>query len=100
VRVGVDAEPCTRLAGQAGVRVPQVEPVGLRVDLERGPGLGRTLDHPGDVDLRSGAPVELARGWMADAVDVRVVDRREQTLRRRPVEGLVERGDDPVELRE
>ena len=37
VRVGRDGDPCPGLAGQPGVRIAHVEPVGLRVDLERGP---------------------------------------------------------------
>ena len=44
MRVGVDCDPDTRFAGHARVRVAQVEPVRLRVDLEERAGLDRSLD--------------------------------------------------------
>ena len=88
------------LAGEPRVDVAQVEPVGLAVDLERRSRLDRAGDDPLDVDVGAGPAVELAAGQVADAVDVRVVDRREDALGRIAVEGAVERRDDPVERRE
>ena len=80
--------------------VTHVESVGLAVDLERRAGLDRTRDDLLDIDVRAGALVELPTREVPDAVDVRVVDRRQDPLGRALVEGRVERRDDPVELRE
>ena len=64
-----------RLAGEPGVDVAHVEPVGLAVDLERGPCLRRPLDNQLHVDVRARATVQLASREVADAVDVGMVDR-------------------------
>ena len=58
------------------------------------------VDDPLDVDLGAGPLQDPAAGEMADAVDVRVVDRAEDPLGRAAVERRVERRDDPVELGE
>ena len=100
VRVGRDRDAHARLAREPRMDVAHVESVGLAVDLERRAGLDRARDDALDVDVCARAAVELPAGEVPDAVDVRMVDRREDPLGRAPVEGRVERGDDPVELRE
>ena len=88
------------LPGEPGVRVAHVEPVGLGVDLERGAGLRRSLDHALDVHGRAVALQDAPPREVADAVDVRVVHRPEDPLGRIAVERRVQRRDDPVELGE
>ena len=100
MRVGGHRHEHARLAGEPCVHVPHVEAVGLAVDLERRPRLDRARHDLLDVDVGPRTLVELAARQVADAVDVRVVDRGEQALGRAPVERCVERGDDPVELGE
>ena len=78
--------------------VAHVEPVRLRVDLERGPGLDSPRDDLLDVDGRTVALEEPPPGEVPDAVDVRVLHRVQDPLRRAPVEGRVQGGDHPVEL--
>ena len=80
--VGVDDELQARLARRARMDVGQVEPVRLRVDLEKRPGLERLLDHALDVDRCRGAPADLAVRRMPDAIDVRVIHRGEHPLGR------------------
>ncbi len=101
--VGVDRNPDTGLAREPGVAVAEVEPVGLGVDLERRPGRRCPLDDAIDVDgraLEPGATAEPTPGEMADAVDVGVLDRGEDPLGGASIERGVQRGDDPVELRQ
>ena len=75
VRVGRDRDLHARLAGEPRVRVAHVEPVGLGVDLERGARLRGPLDDALDVDRSAVALQQAASREVADAVDVRVVDR-------------------------
>ena len=82
VPVGVDDELQPGLARGARVHVAQVEPVRLRVELEERLRLERLLDHALEVDVDRAALVELAAGEVADAVDVRVLHRREDALER------------------
>ena len=77
-----DDELQPRLLRGPCVHVTQVEPVGLAVDLEHGPGLERALDHALDVDVARRARADPAAGEVADAVDVRVLHRLEHTLGR------------------
>src|SRR5262249_6244451 len=86
VRVAVDAHGNAGLGGQAGVYVAEVEPVGLRVDLERGPGRGAAPRHPLHVDLRTRPTRPPSPGPLADAVDVGVLDGLENPLGGTPVE--------------
>src|SRR5205085_6926995 len=51
VRVGVDSDLHAGLARKARVRVTEVEPVRLRVDLEEGSGLSGLLDDARDVHV-------------------------------------------------
>src|SRR5437762_7895189 len=97
-RMGVagDREQDARLAGRPRVSVAEVEPVGLGVDLEEGVRRERGLEHTPEVDIRRPAAIDLPRGQMADAVDVRILHRRHNALGRILVEGGVQRGDDPV----
>ena len=90
-----DLDAC--FPGEPGVNVAQVEPVRLRVDLEEGAGLEGLLDHPLDVDLHRPADVQLPAGQVADAVDIRVVERPEDALGRASVEARVDRRHHPVE---
>ena len=54
MRVGRHGNPHTGLAREPRVRVPEVEAVGLRVDLEGGTGLRGALDDTLDVDWSAG----------------------------------------------
>src|SRR5215213_3873229 len=100
VAVGVDDHLQPRLARRARVHVREVEPVRLRVDLEEGPRLEGLLDHALDVDRGRRALVDLPVRDVADAVDVRVVHRREHARRRIGVEPVMDRRDNPVARRE
>ena len=100
VRIGRDRDPDACLAREPGVRVAHVEPVGLRVDLERRPRLDGVRDDTLDVDRSAVALQQPSTREVPDAVDVRVVHRAEDPLGRAAVERRVERRDHPVELGE
>ena len=72
--------PASRAARACTSR--QVEPVGLRVDLEERPRLERLLDHALEVDVRRRALADLPARQVADAVDVRALHRGEHALGR------------------
>src|SRR5262249_25588898 len=91
-----DDETKTRLARGSGMDVAEIEPVGLRVDLEERPRLERLRDHAVEVEVSAWTTADLPRGRVPDAVDVRVLHRREDPLRRARVERAVERRDYPV----
>ena len=80
MRVARDREQHSRLARGPCVGVSEVEPVGLRVDLEERLGREGGVEHARKVDVSRPAAVDLARGQMADAVDIRVLHRREHPL--------------------
>ena len=82
------------------MHIAQVEPVGLSVDLEEAARLERSLDHTRNVDVARAARADAPAGEMADAVDVRVLHRLEDTLGRAVLGCVVHRRDDPVEARE
>src|SRR5688572_12658768 len=92
VRIGGDRDEDPGFPGKPRVDVAHVEAVWLTVDLERGAGLDRALDDALDVDVGSGAAVQLPARQVPDAVDVGMVERGEDPLRRALVEGGVERG--------
>ena len=98
--IGRNGDSDTSLAGEPRVRVAQVQPVGLGVDLERGSRLRGPRDDALDVDVGSGPLQDPPAGQVSDAVDVRVVDRAQDALGRVALERGVHRRDDPVELRE
>src|SRR5262249_39450266 len=99
VAVGVDDELQPGLARRTRVDVAQVEPVRLRVELEERPRLERLLDDALDIEVDSRAFVQLAPREVADAVDVRVVHRREDALERVLLACGVHRRHNPVESR-
>ena len=100
VRVGVDSDLHAGLARKARVRVTEVEPVRLRVDLEEGSGLSGLLDDALDVHVGRAANVDLPRREVTDHVDVRVVHGREHPLGGVAIERAVQGGDHPVALDE
>ena len=86
--------------GEAGVVLGEVAAVGVAVDLEHRAGAGRGLDHRLDVDPVGLAAADQPAGEVADAVDVRVLDRGQHPLGHLLLgdrEGGVDAGDDPVE---
>src|SRR5262249_33829689 len=89
-RVGIHGDLDAGLAGHARVAVAQGEAGRLRVDLEERAGLERLLDDPFELHVRGRADVDLARGQVADHVDLRVVHRRQNALRRVAVERRVQ----------
>ena len=85
-----DREQHTGLAGGPRVRIAEVEPVGLGVDLEKRLRREGGLENTRQVDVGRPATIDLARCQMADAVDVRIRHCREHALGRVLVEGGVE----------
>ncbi len=90
VSVRRDDDRHAGLADRPGVDVAQVEPIGLRVDLEERAGGERRRNHPLEVDVGARAPVDLAGGQMADAVHVRIVHGGEHPACGVAVEGGLE----------
>ncbi len=88
------------VAGQPRVRVAHVQPVWLRVDLQGGPRLCGTRDDPLDIHLGARSLQDPPARQVADAVDVRVVERAEDALGGAALERGMHRRDDPVELRQ
>ena len=89
--------------GEAGVAVGEVAAVGVAVDLDHRAGAGGGLGDRLDVDPVGLAAADQAAGEVADAVDVRVLDRGEDALGHLLFgdrEGGVDAGDDPVERRD
>ena len=62
------------------MRITEVEPVRLRVDLEERPGLERLLDDAVEVDVRRAAPVQLAAGLGAEDAAKVIADTVRPTL--------------------
>ncbi len=96
VRVARDRDLQAGLGRGAGMRVAQVEPVRLRVDLEEGAGAERGLDDAPEVEVRRRPPVDLAAGRMPDRVDVGALHRRDDPFGHVAAERGMDRGDDPV----
>ena len=100
VGVGVEDDRDAGFGGEAGVVLGEVAAVGVAVDLEHRAGAGGGLGDRLDVDPVGLAAADQAAGEVADAVDVRVLDRGEDALGHLLFgdrEGGVDAGDDPVE---
>ncbi len=98
--VARDHERHPGLAGEPCVRVAQVEPVGLGVDLEERARRQSALDHLLDLDRGRVADVDPPARQVADAIDVRARHRVQHPLGRVLVEARVDGRHHPVELLE
>src|ERR1700694_2975522 len=92
VRVARDDDLPPGLARESRVRVAEVEPIWLRVDLQERPRLERLLDDALEVDVGGSATVQLASGQVPDAIDVRVLHGGQYAFRQVPAKA----GGDPI----
>jgi hypothetical protein len=65
------------------VKLAQIAPIGIGVDLEHGPGARGALDDCLHIDLVRWPPLDLPSGWMSDRVDEGVLDGARDSLRHR-----------------
>ena len=101
MRVGVEHDHHARLDRAPRVQLVQVATIGVRVDLEEGPGAHRRLGHGADVERVRGAALDQAAGRVPDGVDERVLhgaDHALGLLLLAEAERRVQARDDPVEL--
>src|SRR5262249_49491077 len=68
MRVTVDRETDAETPGAQDVLVAQIEPVGMRVDLQGGAGAGGGAEHLVEVDVDGATATDLARGQVPDDV--------------------------------
>ena len=98
--IGGDRDHHTGRTRKPRMGVAHVEPVRLAVDLHCRARFGGTGGDSFEVELGAWSARDQTTRKVSDAVNVRVLDRRENSLGWIPIERGVERCHDPVELHE